>query len=244
MVVPVFQREKLQQIVVAAVPGKKAVVGNLVLGSRKSKSYAPDEMDFLVTCAQQLGLALENLHLVEEILRSHRQWSNTFESIQDLVLLHDSEFRILKANPSLLRRLGKSQSDVVNQLCDTVLPKTDFEWSNCPYCHGDEDGFYEGPDPFGGFAVASTSTYVDQGTKQKGTINVVRDGTVRRAAEHKYRSMFEQVQEGVFVATARGPLLDCNAAFVRMLGYSSREELLGRNVDAEFYASAEQREAF
>jgi two-component system NtrC family sensor kinase len=241
---PVFQREKLRQIVLIAVPGRKAPVGNLVLASRRAKSYAPDELDFLVTCAQQLGLALENLHLVEEILRSHRQWSNTFESIQDLVLLHDSEYRILKANPSLLRRLGKSQSDVVNQSCDAILPKEGMEWSHCPYCHGEEDGFYEGPDPFGGFSVASTSTYVDQGTKQKGTIHVVRDVTERRAAEHKYRSLFEQVQEGVFVATAQGTLLDCNDAFVGMLGYSSREELLGRNVDAEFYASAEQREVF
>ena len=243
-VVPLFEREKLHQIVRIAVPGRKAPVGNLVLASRRAKSYAPDELDFLVTCAQQLGLALENQHLVEEILRSHRQWSNTFESIQDLVLLHDSEFRILKANPSLLRRLGKSQSEVVNQLCETVLPKDEVEWSQCPYCHSEEDGFYEGPDPFGGFSVASTSTYVDQGTKQKGTIHVVRDVTERRAAEHKYRSLFEQVQEGVFVATAQGTLLDCNDAFVRMLGYSNREELLGRNVDVEFYASSEQREVF
>jgi PAS domain S-box-containing protein len=241
---PVFQREKLHQILVTAVPGRKSSVGNLVLASRRAKSYAPDELNFLVTCAQQLGLALENLHLVEEILRSHRQWSNTFESIQDLVLLHDSEFRILKGNPSLLRRLEKSQADVVGQLCDAVLPKDDIEWSNCPYCHGEEDGFYEGPDPFGGFSVASTSTYVDQGTKQKGTIHVVRDVTERRTAEQKYRSLFEQVREGVFVATAQGVLLDCNDAFVRMLGYSSREDLLGRNVDAEFYASTEQRKIF
>src|SRR6185312_8974278 len=93
-------------------------------------------------------------------------------------------------------------------------------------------------------SVASTSTYQDQGTKQKGTIHVVRDITERRAAEQKYRSLFEQVQEGAFVASPAGTLLDCNDAFVRMLGYSSREELLGRNVDAEFYASPEQRSNF
>jgi PAS domain S-box-containing protein len=244
MVLPVFQREKLEQIIIAAVPGKKAMVGTLVLGSHRSKSYAPDEMSFLTTCAQQLGLALENLHLVEEILRSHRQWSNTFESIQDLVLLHDPEFRILKANPALLGRLGKSQADVVGQCCEAVLPKSELKWSKCPYCRGEEDGFYEGPDPFGGFSVASTSTYTDQGTKQKGTIHVIRDITERRAAEQKYRSLFEQVQEGVFVASPDGKLLDCNDAFVRMLGHSSREELLGKNVDTEFYASPEQRVIF
>jgi PAS domain S-box-containing protein len=241
---PLFRREKLHQIICVAVPGKKTLVGNLILGNRRTKSYSPDELDFLVTCAQQLGLALENLHLVEEILRSHRQWSNTFESIQDLVLLHDAEFRILKANPSLLSRVGKSQADVVGQLCGAVLPKDEMEWTNCPYCHGTEDGFYEGPDPFGGFSVASTSTYVDQGTKQRATIHVVRDITERRAAEQKYRSLFEQVQEGVFVTTPEGKLLDCNDAFVDMLGYPSRESLLGKNVDAEFYTSQEQRRTF
>jgi PAS domain S-box-containing protein len=244
MALPVFQLEKLQQVVIAAVPGKKSLVGTLVLGSRKPKSYAPDELDFLTACAQQLGLALENLHLVEEILRSHRQWSNTFESIQDLVLLHDSDFHILKANPALLRKLEKSQSEVVGQSCEAVLPKSELGWSKCPYCHGEEDGFHEGLDPFGGFSVASTSTYMDQGTKQKGTIHVVRDITERHAAEQKYRSLFEQVQEGVFVANPDGKLLDCNDAFVRMLGHSSREELLGRNVDAEFYTSPEQRNIF
>ena len=239
-----FRKEKLSQIVVVTVPGRKADVGCLVLGNRRKKSYSPDELDFLVSCAQQFGMALENLHLVEEILRSHRQWSNTFESIQDLVLLHDSEYRILKANPSLLSRVGKSQSEVVGQLCEAVLPKDEMEWKNCPYCRGEEDGFYEGGDPFGGFSVASTSSYVDQGTKQKATIHVVRDITERRAAEQKYRSLFEQVQEGVFVTTPSGQLLDCNDAFVRMLGYPSRESLLGRNLDSEFYTSPEQRAVF
>jgi len=239
-----FRIEKLKQAVVCSVPGRKSPVGDLILGNRRPKNYAPDEMDFLISCAQQFGLALENIHLVEEILRSHRQWSNTFESIQDLVLLHDSDFRILKANPSLLSRVGKSQSEVVGQVCSAVLPKDDLEWANCPYCRGTEDGFYEGLDPFGGFSVASTSTYVDQGTKQRATIHVVRDTTERRAAEQKYRSLFEQVQEGVFVTTPEGNLLDCNDAFVRMLGHSSRESLLGRNVDTDFYTSREQRVTF
>src|SRR6266566_1756461 len=46
------------------------------------------------------------------------------------------------------------------------------------------------------------------------------------------------------VAAPDGKLLDCNDAFVRILGHSSREELLGKNVDTEFYASPEQRATF
>ena len=84
----------------------------------------------------------------------------------------------------------------------------------------------------------------EQGSKQKGTIHVVRDTTDRRIAEEKYRLLFEQVQEGVFVATPEGKLLDCNDAFVRMLGHTSREELMALNVDTELYASPEQRDVF
>ena len=92
--------------------------------------------------------------------------------------------------------------------------------------------------------MVSTSSYSEQGSKQKGIIHVVRDTTERQAVEEKYRLLFEQVQEGVFVATPDGKLLDCNDAFVKMLGHSTREELMALNVDIELYASAEQREAF
>src|ERR1700687_2359905 len=52
------------------------------------------------------------------------------------------------------------------------------------------------------------------------------------------------MQEGVFVATPEGKLLDCNDAYIRMLAHTSREELLALNVDAELYAAQEQRDVF
>src|SRR2546430_864328 len=198
-----------------------------------------------ITRAQQHGWAIENLRLVEQILRSQRQWTNTFDSIHDFVLVHDAEFRVVKANRAILQRLERAPADVVGNLCEVVLPRNYGQWSGCPYCHGSDEGFYEGTDPcFGGFSMISTSSYMEQGSKQKGTIHVVRDTTDRRIAEEKYRLLFEQVQEGVFVATPEGKLLDCNDAFLRMLGYTSREELMALNVDAELYASREQRDVF
>jgi PAS domain S-box-containing protein len=242
---PYLQGERFHHVVMVPVLGKKSVIGTLALGSRHSLSYPPDEMQFLTTTAHQLGLAVENLRLVEQILRSHRQWTNTFDSIHDLVLLHDAEFRVMKANHALLERLGRAPADVVGQPCEAVLPHNQAGWKGCPYCTDGEEGFREGPDPgFGGYSIVSTSSYVEQGSKQKGTIHVVRDSTDRRIAEEKYRLLFEQVQEGVFVATPEGKLLDCNDAFVRMLGHNSREDLMALNVDRELYASAEQREAF
>jgi two-component system NtrC family sensor kinase len=242
---PYLKQERFHHIVVLPVLGKKSPIGTLTLGTRRRFAYAPDDMEFLATSAHQLGLAVENLRLVEQILRSHRQWSNTFDSIQDLVLLHDSEYRVMKANYALLQRLEQAPADVVGNLCESILPHKHGEWSGCPYCRGSEEAFHEGPDPcFGGYVMVSTSTYTEQGSKQKGTVHVVRDIADRRLAEEKYRLLFEQVQEGVFVATPEGRLLDCNDAFVRMLGYASREELSALNVDTDLYTSREQRDAF
>ena len=120
---PYLKQEGFHHVVMVPVLGKKSVIGTLALGSRHSLSYSPDEMEFLTTTAHQLGLAVENLRLVEQILRSHRQWTNTFDSIHDLVLLHDSDFRVMKANHALLERLGKAPADVVGQLCESVLPR-------------------------------------------------------------------------------------------------------------------------
>jgi len=242
---PYLKQERFHHVVLVPVLGKKSPIGLVTLGSRRRISYAPDDIEFLATSAHQLGLAVENLRLVEQILRSHRQWSNTFDSIQDLVLLHDSDFHVMKANRALLQRLEQSHADVVGQTCEKVLPRNHAAWNSCPYCRGADESFWEGLDPcFGGFSMVSTSSYAEQNSNQKGTIHVVRDANDRRVAEEKYRLLFEQVQEGVFVATTEGKLLDCNDAFLRMLGYSKREELMVANVDTDLYASSEQRDVF
>jgi PAS domain S-box-containing protein len=241
---PHLRREGFHHVVTLPVLGKKSVVGTLSLGSRHRLSYTPDDMEFLVTSAHQLGLAVENLRLVEQILRSHRQWANTFDSIQDLVLVHDAEFVVMKANKALLERLGQAPADVIGQPCEAVLPRQG-QWAGCPYCVIAEEGIQEAQDPcFGGNCMISTSSYSEHGSQQKGTIHVVHDTTDRHDAEEKYRLIFEQAQEGVFVATPGGTLLDCNDAFVRMLGYGSRAELMTMDLDTELSASVEQTDAF
>ncbi|HXX29006.1 MAG TPA: GAF domain-containing protein [Terriglobales bacterium] len=240
---PYLKREQFHHIVMVPVLGKKSTIGILSLGSRHNLTYTPEELEFLATSAHQLGLAVENLRLVEQIVRSHRQWANTFDSIQDIVLVHDSEFRIMKANQALLERLGLAPADVAGQPCEKVLPRAG-QWTECPYCNRIADAFQGVPDPcFGGFSMVSTSVYTEQGSELKGTIHVVRDTTERRAAEEKYRLLFEQAQEGVFVATPDGKLLDANEAFVRMLGYESKTEIRAKNLDLELYAFPEQRES-
>ncbi len=240
-----LKAEGFHHVVMTPVLGRKSPIGLLVLGGSSARSYTAEDLEFLTNTAHQLGMAVENLRLVEQVLRSQRQWMNTFDSIQDLIIAHDAEFRIMKANQALLQRLEQSPFDVVGQPCEAILPRNLGEWTGCPYCSRGDVDFAEGAYPcFGGYSTVSTSSYTDQTSKQKGTIHVIRDTSDRRAVEEKYRLLFEQVQEGVFVATPDGKLLDCNDAMVKMLGYANREELAALNMETDIYASHEQRDSF
>jgi PAS domain S-box-containing protein len=240
-----LKSENVLYVVMVPVLGKKAPIGLLVLGSTRSRQLTIEELEFLETCGRHLGIAIENFRLLEQALRSQRQWRNTFDSVHDIIVAHDAEFRIIKANQILLEQVEMASADVIGSTCESVLPHRLGEWTGCPYCARGAEEISEGADLcFGGYSMVSTSSYTEQGSKQKGTIHIVRDITERRSAEEKYRLLFEQVQEGVYVATPTGRLLDCNDAFVQMLGYERREELLTLNLDEDIRVDAGQREAF
>jgi PAS domain S-box-containing protein len=241
-----LKAEKIRQLVTVPVVGNRSPIGVLLLGLSSTRNWTPEEFAFLATAAKQLALAIENSRLLEQVLRSQRQWINTFDSVYDIILAHDADFRIIKANQVLLEHLGKAAADVIGSPCEATLPHTFGEWTGCPYCatRGDEE-FTEGADPcFGGFSVVSTSSYSEQETASKGIIHVIRDISERRSAEEKYRLLFEQVQEGVYLASPAGRLIDCNDAFMHMLGYSRREELLVLNLNTEICVDERQRETF
>jgi two-component system NtrC family sensor kinase len=235
-------KQGIHHVVRLPVQGKKSVIGMLSFACRDRRRHSREELEFLETAAQKLGIAVENLRLLEQVLRSQQQWVNTFDSILDPILAHDAGFRILKANQALLQRLEKSPAEVLDHLCAEVMPRT-RSWSGCPYCDRGS-ALTEAMDPcFGGQSVVSSSSYAEQGG-QKGTIHVVHDTTAGLMAEEKYRMLFEQAQEGVFVATLDGDLLDCNDAFVTMLGYSSRDELMALDMGSVLHPVREEREAF
>src|SRR5260370_23146327 len=52
------------------------------------------------------------------------------------------------------------------------------------------------------------------------------------------------MHEGVFTSTPQGRIIDCNEAFVSMLGYSRKEEILALDVAEALYVDPDHREKF
>jgi PAS domain S-box-containing protein len=63
----------------------------------------------------------------------------------------------------------------------------------------------------------------------------------RRRSEESLRALFDRNLAGMFRSRRDGRLLECNDAFVRLLGYRSREDVLARNAK-ELYLDAKDRE--
>ncbi len=84
-----------------------------------------------------------------------------------------------------------------------------------------------------------------------GTQAVARDITQRKAvedalrqSEDNYRRLFEESKDVVFISTLEGKLLDVNPAGVELFGYSSKEDLISRNIGTDFFMKPDDREPY
>jgi len=68
-----------------------------------------------------------------------------------------------------------------------------------------------------------------------------RDVSALRKNEARFTELFESLQEGIYITTPDGAILDVNPALVRMLGYDSKEEVLKRQVGEIFVDRAERK---
>ena len=70
---------------------------------------------------------------------------------------------------------------------------------------------------------------------------LARDVSALRRNETRFTELFETLQEGIYITTPDGRILDANPALVRMLGYQSKEDLLKRQVPEILLDPAERK---
>ena len=65
-----------------------------------------------------------------------------------------------------------------------------------------------------------------------------------KESEDKYRQLFMDSLDGIFISTPAGKFLDVNPAGVKFFGYDSKEELLRVDIPKDLYANPEDRDRF
>ena len=237
------RQEDLSAALLVRLPGPNAALGWILVGSKGKRKFHREEITFLINVANLLGLTVQSLRLFEQVATVQHQWANTFDSIDDPILVHDPDGKIIRVNQAFEIRAGLAPERLEGRPVADVLRQGDIKWSRCPYCEGAAGKGIEIDVGLGGFILSSNSEFHDADGRPLGIIHVLQDVTDRRRAEQRYQILIENVREGVFMATPDNRFLDFNQAFMRMLGYEDREELMRvENVGATLYVNLADRD--
>jgi two-component system sensor histidine kinase/response regulator len=68
-----------------------------------------------------------------------------------------------------------------------------------------------------------------------------RSETALRESDARFRGLFENVMEGVYLSSPGGKILAANPALVKMLGYDSEEELKAADIGADLHVGPQKR---
>lgn len=105
--------------------GRRRALGTMVMEAIRLESGS--EMDLLERgdeMGRQLSGAIENVLLLDTVLRSRRELENTFNSLADLVAVSDQEGRLVFMNRAFLERSGRPRHELIDQpLANGVGPK-------------------------------------------------------------------------------------------------------------------------
>jgi C4-dicarboxylate-specific signal transduction histidine kinase len=119
-----LDRARLRQGCVAApLRGWRRALGTLIVERRpagKGRAKAADLDDhafveFAHELARQLSAGIENIQLLQELLRQRRLLEDTFNSLVDLVVVVDKDLQIVQTNEAFAARVGHKRPDVMHR---------------------------------------------------------------------------------------------------------------------------------
>jgi PAS domain S-box-containing protein len=229
---------------VVRLPGANGELTGVLCLSGRSRPLAEEDRIFLEAMAGHAAMALENARWFTRIEQANRHWVEIFDAITDFIVVHDETDRVLRVNRSLAAMIGVPPAELIGVNMRALLALSgDVAPYSCPFCRAMSEDTDEFVHPvLDRTYLVSTSRVHGAANEGPQTIHVLKDITDRREAERRYRELFDNIQEGLFFSTPAGRFIEVNDAMVRMLGYSTRDELLQIDISTQLYFSAEQRE--
>ncbi|MGZ4839118.1 MAG: PAS domain S-box protein [Terriglobales bacterium] len=231
------------------------IVGVLCLADRGAPPGIEDQQ-LLRAIAGHASIALENACLFTRMEQANRHWLDVFDAISDFIVVHDEQHNVLRVNRSLADFIGIAPDELigVNMRALEAL-STGSSPHSCPFCRSGEGlDEYVHPVLERTYLISTSRVHAaSQGPPARGgatgmsgaqlqIVHVLKDITDRRDAERRYRELFDNIQEGIYVSTPQGRFVEVNDALVRILGYSSRNEVLQLDIPTQVYFSAQRRE--
>jgi PAS domain S-box-containing protein len=191
----------------------------------------------------------------EALLQARDDWESTFDSLTDMVTIHDKNYDIIRANSSARQMLGLPLLGnlITKAKCFMCYHGTEKPPEGCPSCRSlvtEQPCSFELFEPhLNRYLEIRAIPRFDTHHQCIGLVHVVRDITERKQAEEesqRERAFFDQLietaPEGIAITDTQGSVMRVNAEFVRMFGYEV-DEAVGQSIDDLVVPPARQEEA-
>jgi two-component system, NtrC family, sensor kinase len=107
------------------------VRGVLSFYRTEPRFFTEHEKEMLSIIGRQLGVALEQSRLLEEVDKSHREWAQTFDALADGLAIHSPSGRIRLANRSLAGLFGSVPTALVGMRCCELYRESSRPLPDC-----------------------------------------------------------------------------------------------------------------
>jgi two-component system NtrC family sensor kinase len=126
---PEGETEAATSTVTVPLRGTRRALGTIVFdGARVEAGGELDFMDRADELGRQLSAAIENMQLLDDVVRSRRELENTFDSIAHLVAVSDRKGRIVHVNQAFASRVGRSREQLIDRPIAEYIGPELTEW--------------------------------------------------------------------------------------------------------------------
>ena len=125
------------------------------------------------------------------------EWKTTFDSITDMVSIHDKDFKIVRANKSFANALNMKPDEIIGKTCCELIHGTKEPPPFCPHKRTLDTGkpnrkeFFEPRIEI--YIEASTSPLFDENGQIIASIHIAKDITERKQAEAELKAVQEKL---------------------------------------------------
>jgi len=214
-----------------------------------------EELRFKATQLEKLQSEYERMK--DRFREMEARYRALFDRSIYCIYLHDLEGKFLDANDAALRLLGYTREEILSQDLRSVLGETQARdaYSRLPeilkegasrevkeYILRAKDGNTVWVEVDVSLIYQEGRPYAIQGVAKDITLSK-KAGLALRESEKRYRTLFEQSVDAVYMTSREGTVIDANPALMALFGYT-REELLSGFDVRQLYCDPKDRDAF